>query len=392
MKTGERKLLIEDALDARYLGNGSLVFARQGKLFVVPFDSKTLTVASDAPVQVLDGVTHSLYGEAGSNWTGAAQFSVSENGTLVYAPGSFEPPLLSNLVWVDRKGKATPLTGMRPMSRWAARILPDGKRIAFSELYVNKDIWTFDTVRGTEDRSGFEGQNAFPIWSPDGKLLAFRSDRSGALRVYLKGIDSRDAIPLTPGSGQLEVPSSWSPDSKELAITQGSDIFVVSIDQPGKLRPILTTSALERFPEFSPDGKWLAYCSNETGRYELYVQPYPGPGKRVTITRDGAQQPAWSKNSNELFYQNGSRMMSVRFKVSGDEFIPEEPVMLFDQPSLGGGTTVRATYDVSPDGRFLLNQPIPEPADERNKKIFPSTIRIVLNWGEEVRRLLTAPK
>jgi serine/threonine-protein kinase len=150
----------------------------------------------------------------------------------------------------------------------------------------------------------------------------------------------------------------------------------------------------ERFPEISPDGKWLAYVSNETGRPELYVQPYPGSGKRVTITSEGAQECAWSRNSSELFYRLGTRMLSVRYKISGGDFVPEKPVPLFDQPSLGAGTNVRATFDVAPDGRFLLNMnlAVQEQGEERLRKIFPSGLRFVLNWSQETRRLLSTPR
>ena len=125
-RDGERKLLLDDALDARY-ANNSLVFARQGKLYAVGFDAATLTVTG-TPVQVLDGVTHATHGVAAVTWSGAAQFSVSTNGTLMYAPGSIEPPLLSSLLWVDRTGKVTPVPGMKPMYRFAARVSPDGKK------------------------------------------------------------------------------------------------------------------------------------------------------------------------------------------------------------------------------------------------------------------------
>jgi eukaryotic-like serine/threonine-protein kinase len=285
------------------------------------------------------------------------------------------------------------------MFRFAARVLPDGKRVAYSELHLNKDIWIFDPTRGTEDRATYEGQNAFPIWSPDGTRMAFRSDRAGPLGMYVaQASNLRDVVQLTPGP--MDVPSSWSADGKEIAFTRGfsatggnTDIYVVSIDEPHTARPVVATTATESFPEFSPDGKWLAYTSDESGRATVYVQPYPGPGTRVTLTSEGSpQEPAWSKNSNEIFYRLGQRMFSVRFRVVGTEFIPEKPVLLFEQPLLGAGTTVRATYDVSPDGRFLLNQSIQELLPERNLKIFPSTLRLILNWDVETARLLTGTK
>jgi serine/threonine-protein kinase len=395
---GDRKLLLENAMDARYAGNDTLIFARQAKLYAVRFDPASLTVSGE-PVQALDGVTQALYGTAGITWSGATQFSVADNGTLAYAPGSIEPPLFSSLNWADRSGKLTPITGTKPMFRFAARVLPDGKRVAYSELHLDKDIWIFDPARGTEDRATYEGQNAFPIWSPDGSRMAFRSDRTGPLGIYLtQPSNFRDVVQLTPGP--LDVPSSWSADGKEIAFTRGfsatggnTDIYVVSIDAPHTARPVVATTATESFPEFSPDGKWLAYTSDESGRPTLYVQPYPGPGARVTVTSEGAtSEPAWSKNSSEIFYRSGGRTFSVRFKITGAEFIPEKPVLLFEQPGLGGGTTVRATYDVTPDGRFLLNQPIPEFTGERNRKIFPSTLRLILNWDVETARLLAGAK
>src|SRR5262249_39595266 len=141
-------------------------------------------------------------------------------------------------------------------------------------------------------------------------------------------------------------------DGKELAFTRGfsatggnTDIYVVSVDQPKNVRAVVATNAAESFPEFSPDGKWLAYTSDESGRFTLYVQPYPGPGTRVTVTSEGSPaEPAWSKSSNELFYRSAQRVLSVPYKVSGGEFIPEKPVVLFQHPILGGGTTVRASY------------------------------------------------
>ena len=391
---GERTRLLEEAMDAQYAGNNVLVFARHDKLFAVRFDPAALTV-SGKPVQVVDGVARALYGNAAVQWSGAAQFSVAADGTLLYAPGSIEPPQLSTYMWMDRKSRATTLIeGMRPMMRFAPRVLPDGHRVAFSELHVNKDIWIYDTVRGTEDRATYEGQNSFPIWSPDGSRMAFRSDRAGPLGIYVAPASNpRQVTPVTPGP--LDIPSSWTPDGKTLAFTRGlsatggnTDIYVVSVDQPGDARPLIATMASEAFPEFSPNGKWIAYVSNESGRAELYVQPYPGSGNRVTVSSGGGvSEPAWSRNSNELFYRVGPAIMSVRYG-AGDEFVPERPEKLFDQPPLLGGTSVRVSYDVAPDGRFLFGVAVPDGADERIRRIFPRTLRVAVNWTTAANRLL----
>ncbi len=401
LKTGERKLLIDNALDARYVRDNALVFARNGKLFAVRFTPSSLSV-SGPEIQVLDGVVHSLYGVGAITWSGAAQASIAGTGALFYAPGSFEPPNVSSLVWFDRKGVATPIAGVRSMYRFGERILPDGMRIASSEVYEHKDIWIFDSTRGIEDRVTFEGQNAFPIWAPDGFRFAFRSDRAGPQQIYLGDLkDVRNVQPLT--SGPFDVPSAWTPDGKELIFTRGvsalggnTDIYALSIDAPDKPRAVIATAADERFPELSPDGRWLAYVSDEAGTPTLYVQPYPGPGPRVTIA-GGAQEPAWSKNSSELFYRGPiatvqtPALFAVPFTVSNGSFVPGRPAELFRQSALGAGTTVRATYDVSRDGRFLFNQASPQVAAERARKIFPSSLRFILNWSEEIQRLLQAP-
>jgi len=402
LKTGQRKLLIDNALDARYIRDNALVFARNGKLFAVRFDPASLSV-SGPEIQVLDGVVHSLYGVGAITWSGAAQASIANTGALFYAPGSFEPPNLSSLVWFDRKGVATPIAGMRSMYRFGARVLPDGMRIASSEVYEHKDIWIFDSARGIEDRATFEGQNAFPIWAPDGSRFAFRSDRAGPQQIYLGNLnDIRNVKPLT--SGPFDVPSAWTPDGKELIFTRGvsalggnTDIYAVSIDAPDKPHPVVATPADERFPELSPDGKWLAFVSDEAGSPALYVQPYPGPGPRVTMA-DNAQEPAWSKSGSELFFRASlvpgqpTALLAVPFAISNGSFVPGKPIELFRQPALGSGTTVRATYDVSRDGRFLFNQAIPEIAAERNRKLFPSSLRFILNWTEDVQRLLQSPR
>ncbi|PYS43390.1 MAG: hypothetical protein DMG14_01060, partial [Acidobacteria bacterium] len=162
-------------------------------------------------------------------------------------------------------------------------------------------------------------------------------------------------------------------------------IYLVQVNQPNRPRALLNSRFNETYPEFSPDGHWIAYCSDESGRSELYVQPYPGPGKRVLITTDGAAEPLWSRVGQELFYRSlGARneVISVRFKIAGNEFIPQQPVKLFE--GRFARTGIIRSWDIAADGRFLMLEPDPVPADEL-KLLFPATLRIVLNWTEELK-------
>jgi serine/threonine-protein kinase len=390
LKTGARTLLLEDGVDARYASNGHLVFARQGKLFAVGFDLESLTV-SGQPVPVLDGVTHAEYGGANAAVTGAAQFSLSGNGTILYAPGSIEPPFERDLVWVERTGKAVPVTA-KPLAVFNfVRLSPDGKRVIFSEYHVKKDFWVFDLATETVDRQPTQGQNFNPVWSPDGDRIAFRSDRAGPTAIYVQDLNTSNVVQLTPG-GFFENTGTWTPDGKELAFarrdpqTNRSGIYRVSVDQPNNIHSIVKDQFDEQSPEFSPDGHWLAYSSNKSNRFEVYVQAYPGPGRPVLVSTDGATEPTWSRNGNELFYRNGRKMMSVRFKVEGTAFVPEKPVLLFEGDFQ---TASPRSYDVAADGRFLMVRITPDPENKWNKSVYPSTLRIVLNWNDELRRLMS---
>jgi len=394
LNNGERRLLIENATDARYVETGHLVFAREGRLFAVRFDLKTLSVTGTA-ASVLDGVTQAIYiASSVDDWTGAAQFSTARNGSMAFAPGEIEPQRPFSLVWVDRHGKVTPL-GYKPVAFSPSRVSSDGRRVAFTECCQGtEDIWVFDTVRQLLERQISEGQSFRPIWSPDGSRIAFRSNRDGPTRIYVKDVDSPGLTPITPGPH--DEPGSWTPDGKEFAFVHGEfakgalsyDIYVVSLASPNKPRPVVNNAAAESYPEFSPDGRWLAYGSDETGRHEVFVQPYPGPGKRVQISTEGGLEPAWSRDGKELFYRDlGRNMMSVRFAASNSGFVPEKPMVLFAWNFQAGA--VARVYDVAPDGRFLAMQLIPDLAAESNKRLFSSSIRIILNWDQELKRLVS---
>jgi Tol biopolymer transport system component len=242
------------------------------------------------------------------------------------------------------------------------------------------------------DRQTTQGQNFNPVWSPDGSRIAFRSDRLGPSAIFMKDLNTSSIVQLTPG-GSLDNTGSWTPpDGKSLVFvsrdpkTNLFNIYIVDVDQPKTVRPVVIDQFSEGSPEFSPDGRWLAYISTRSNRNELYVQAYPGPGKPVLVSTDGATEPAWSLNSKELFYRNGPKMMSARYRIEGSEFVPEKPDLLFEGEF---STAAPRSYDVSTDGRFLMIQSLPDIENKRSKAIFPSTLRIVLNWNEELRRLMS---
>jgi eukaryotic-like serine/threonine-protein kinase len=233
--------------------------------------------------------------------------------------------------------------------------------------------------------------------SPDATRVAFNSNQTGPLRVFVRGLNSGDATPIT--LGPEDFPASWTANGKELAFVHGNpeaggssyDVSVVAVDQPNKIRPLLNDPRFnETHADFSPDGRWLAYVSDISGRREVYVQPYPGPGRPLLISSEGGTAPAWSRNGKELFYLDAmgptGKMLSVQFRVVGNEFIPEKPIVLFEAEFDRGA--VNRNYDVSADGRFLAVQTLPE-GTERGRKIFPETLRIVVNWVPELDRIFS---
>ncbi len=343
---------------------------------VVPFDLAALEVTGDS-VPVVQGVRQNAPG-------GAVDYGISDNGTLVYVPSTSTAGLNRTLVWVDREGLATPLIEDRQAYR-RPRLSPDGQRVAVEvQSVANSDIWIYDIGRGTRMRLTVEGTNQSPVWTPDGTRVTFSSNRDGPPDLYWKPAD---------GSGQAElllnmnsqnnlVPSSWSPDGESLAFYNANgpgDIW--ALPREGDASTFVATAFDERSPMFSPDGRWLAYVSNESGRDEVYVQPYPGPGGKWPISTEGGTEPRWSADGRELFYRLGDKMMVVEVR-SEPAFSSERPQLVFEVPYLRDqfGTS---NYDISPDGqRFLM---IKEEGGQQ------AQINVVLNWFEELKRLVPTP-
>jgi len=385
--TGEWRNLIEGT-SPRYASSGHLVYAQGGNLMAVPFDARRLEVTG-APVPVVEGVFQSQV-------SGVAEYSVSSTGSLVYVAGSIHAAQ-KRLVWVSRTGVEQPLAA--PAHSYVApRLSPDGRRVAVAIQEGDTQIWLYDLSRETLTRLTFEGDvNSSPTWTPDGKRIAFTSTKDGPLNIFWQLADGSGGLEKLNASENAQIPMSWSPDGKLLAFlevdpTTGYDIGVLRLDEPSagsgqgrKPEQFLRTRFSESVPRFSPDGRWLAYISDESGRYEIYVQPYPGPGGKRLISTEGGTEPVWNPNGRELFYRSGEKMMSVEVTTQ-PSFAAGKPRMLFEGRYEPAPLT-NPNYAVSPDGqRFLMLKPAEHAEDA------PTQINIVLNWFEELNRLVPPGK
>jgi eukaryotic-like serine/threonine-protein kinase len=376
---GERRNLIQGATQPRYAPSGHLIYVQRGSLMAVPFDPQRLEVTS-AAVPVVEGVLQSPV-------SGAAQYSFSITGSLVYVPGGIQSAQ-SRLVWVNRNGAEQPLAA--PMRAYQfPRLSPDGRRVAMAIAEQETQIWLYDLSREALTRFTFEGNtNLIPVWTPDGKRIAFQSNREGPSNVFWQLADGSGGQERLTTSEYLQGPTSWSPDGQLMAFTEinpttGYDIWVLRMDDR-KAQPFLQTPFLESAPRFSSDGRWLAYVSDESGHREIYVQPYPGPGGKWQISTEGGTEPVWNPNGRELFYRSGNKMMAVNIATQPG-FAAGKPRMLFEGHYVPTPATL-SDYDVSPDGqRFLLLKPS-EQEEETTQ------INVVLNWFEELKQKVPTGK
>ena len=388
--TGERRNLVQVGTNPRFAPTGHLVYVQGGSLMAVQFDPQRLAITGTA-VPVVGGVLQSPV-------SGAAQYSFSATGSLVYVPGGVQSNQ-SKLVWVSRNGAEQPLAAPARAYR-GPRVSPDGRRVAVAILEQESQVWLYDLSRETFTRLTFGGNvNNNPSWTPDGKRIAFESNKEGPLNIFWQLADGSGGLERLTTSEYVQVPHSWSPDGQLLAYaesttTTGYDIWMLRIGDPSagsgqvssaasgqarKAQPFLRTRFDEAVPRFSPDGRWLAYLSNESGRSEIYVQPYPGPGGKWQISTDGGAEPVWNPNGNELFYRTGDKMMAVEITTQ-PSFSVGKPRMLFE----GRYRPTPATspnYDVSRDGqRFLMLKPAEQ------EQAAPTQINVVLNWFEELNQ------
>ena len=270
------------------------------------------------------------------------------------------------------------------------RLSPDGRRVALAVSEQETQIWLYDLSRETPSRFTFGGNyNAAPVWTPDGKRIAFESIKEGPQNLFWQLADGGGGLERLTTSEYTQIPMSRSQDGQLLAFVElhpstGYDIWVMRLGDR-KAQPFLRTQFNESAPRFSPDGRWLAYTSDESGRYEIYVQPYPGPGGKWQISTEGGTEPVWNPNGRELFYRSGDKMMTVDIATQ-PSFAPGNPRVLFEGQYVPTPASA-PNYDVSPDGqRFLMLKP------SESAETAPTQINVVLNWFEELKQKVPAGK
>jgi serine/threonine-protein kinase len=384
LKSGERKILVEGGSDARYVPSGHLVYARGGVLFAVPFDLRRLEVTG-GPVPIVEGVRRSVGGV-----TGAAQVSISDTGSAIYIPGAAGLSSAQlDLALVDRNGAVEPLK-LPPASYDTARVSPDGKQVAFgTDDGREAVVWVYDVSGATSMRRlSFGGRNRFPIWSADGQRVAFQSDREGDAAIFWQRADGTGtAERLTkPEQGTSHIPESWSPKGDVLLfrVTKEPGVSLWTFTPADKKAALFggVQSSVPTDAVFSPDGRWVAYSSSETGPITVYVQPFPATGAKYQVSRgDGGRHPVWSRDGKDLRYVVPG---ATRYAVAT---VNTQPAFTFTNPVPAPrvfqdsvNDTIR-TFDVTPDGRFLGVIA----AGQTQAGTAVAQIQVVLNWFEELK-------
>jgi Tol biopolymer transport system component len=382
--SGQRKTVQRGGFYARYLPSGHVVYMHEGTLFAVPFDLKRLEVTGQ-PAPILEGVL-TTPGYAG------AQFSFSETGSIAYIAGRSVGVNVS-IYWMDREGKFTPLRET-PGNYTNPMFSPDGKRLAL-EINDGKrtDIWVYEWERDALTRLTFAGEaNASPVWTPDGQRIVYSSrETGGALNLWWIRADGAEAAQRLTESKNPQYARSWRPDGKFLAFHElnpstNFDVMTLPIEgneksgwKPGEPKPFVNSAFIEVEPAFSPDGRWIAYGSNESGSFEVYVRPFPGPGGKWQISTGGG--PKWSRNGRELFYRTvENKIMVVTYTASGDSFRADKP-QLWSPGQFTATAVANYNFDLHPDGkRFaVLKTPGTEHAAAVNKVSF------IFNFFDELR-------
>ena len=371
LESGKRQVVLAGGTNPRYSPSGHILFARSGAILAAPFDLERLQVTGPA-VTLIEGVRI-------EEW-GAAQFALSQEGTLIYMKGG--PAWIGKLTVVDQQGNSKPLDAP-PQAYGPVRLSPDGQRVAVPVTVATSDVWIYELGRGTFTRLTTDGSNYRPIWTSDGKrIIYFRIDGPNQYQMVRQLADgSAEAETLMTSQSSYLTPGSCSPDGKFLAFQEshvdtGFNLSILPLEGERKPSVWLKTNFNEWGPAFSHDGKWIAYVSDESGQYEVYVRPFTGSGGKRQISNGGGEEPDWSPDGRTLFYRNRLTWMSVAVQTD-PEFHAEVPKAMFEGPFLN---VPGVSYDVMPDGQHFIM------IEENQKQGATTQLNVLLNWPQELKQ------
>ena len=375
--SGERWVLVQGGTNPHYLPSGHVIYAHRGAILAVPFDPAH-PQATATPVRVLDNVVQSL--------DGAAQLSVSASGTGVYIAGAFRSNQ-RRLVTVDRTGAASPFAAP-PGAYVAPRLSPNGWQLLVTIEGATNDVWIHDIMLGTLNQVTFDAGANVPVWTPDGQRAAFSSNKEGALNLFWTEIFRPGPAERLGLSENVQVPGSWSPDGGVLAFVEqepanGRNVWLMTVQGDRARRPFLNSPFDESAPRFSPDGRSIAYVSNESGRAEVYFRSVADPARTQPVSNNGGTEPVWARSGRELFYREGDTMMAVSLAGSGADLRVAGRQALF-QGEFAKATIDAANYDVMRDDqRFVMIR-----AEEASAQ---ASLHVLVNWFGAIASSLSSP-
>jgi serine/threonine-protein kinase len=383
LQTGMRKILVRGGSDAHYVPSGHLVYAAAGTLRAVPFDMATLETRG-TPAPVIPEVVTTTFG--------AADAVVAGDGTLAYVSGSGVIGAQRTLMWVDRQGRETPIPAP-PRSYLYPRLSADGSRVAVNATDQETDIWVWDLGRTTLTRVTFDpGIDAYPVWTPDGRRVLFSSERTGARNLYWQAADGTGAAERLIESPNQQNAVAVAPDGRRLIFTElapktADDVMQVELDGARRVTPLVQSPFAERNGIVSPDGRWLAYEANDSGRYEIYVRPFPDVNSgHWQVSTGGGTRPLWARSGRELFYASPTGALMGVGVERAPSWAATTPTLLIKEGYFTvPGAFPGRTYDIASDGqRFLM---IKE-GGSSDQIAAPPQIIVVQHWTEELKRLV----
>jgi serine/threonine-protein kinase len=380
LQTGAHRILVRGGSHAQYVSSGHLVYAAAGTLRAVPFDLARLETRG-TPVTVVPDVVTTI--------KGGVNAVVAGDGTLAYVLGTVEGTPRT-LVWVDRQGRETPIP-VPPRPYLLPALSPDGTRVAVFANDQQRDLWVWDLRRTTLTRlTSAPGVDVVHVWTPDSRRLIFTSERAGVRNLFWQAADGAGAVERLTESPNTQYPTGVSPDGRRLIFaddfpTTADDVMAIELDATRRVTPLVQSPFIERNGTVSPDGRWLAYEANDSGRFEIYVRPFPDVSGGVwQVSTIGGTRPIWTRSGQELIYVSPTGALMGVEVARGPAWAATTPTLVVKEGYLTNLNWWGRSYDVSPDAqRFLM---IKEGGADGTAA--PANIIVVQHWVEELKRLV----